>query len=155
MINNKYTSLNVLSNEQMEKLKNLSNTREDSINQIAAMINTSSNRAQKRKIEKTLRKVEKIQAKCENVVNKKNEKKLAVEMDKSFMYIMGVVGLTLMEDYRWKEDPDQDHGQITAFFERVTKRMSKYADSGYSTQDILIKLEEMSGIQLVSSYENN
>lgn len=149
MINSKYSNLNVLSNDHIAKLQDMNN--EYAVNQVNAMLNTSGNRAQKRRLEKTLRKVERVQAKCEESARKRADKELAVRVDNDFLYLVSAVGLTLYEDYRWREDPDQDHGQITSFYERLTKRIEKYANDGLSTEDIIKLLEDKTGVQLVSN----
>lgn len=140
-----YKNLNVLN--QRSFLDDL-----DSVDQVAAMINNgTSNRSQRRKLEKTLNKVQRIQAKCESVAREKANKQLELRADQNFMYVFGCVGLTLNEDYHWTESPDQDHGQITSFFDRLTKKMEKYAGEGYSTEDILTLLEDRTGIALIST----
>lgn len=149
MTNNKYTNLNVLSNNRISELQDMNN--ETAVNQVLAMINTSSNRAQKKELTKILRKVETIQSKCEKSAKDRADKELEIRADNDFMYIFAVVGLTLMEDYRWKEDPEQEHGQITSFYERLTKRIANYAEQGMSTKDIIDLLYEKSGVQLVSN----
>jgi len=143
-----YTRLNVLN--QRSFLDDLNN--KDSVAQVASMINASSkNRSQRRKLEKTLNKVEKIQAKCAQYAKDKADKELEIRADESFMYVFACVGLTLNEDYHWTEDPDQDHGQLTSFFERVTKKMEKYTSQDMGTQDLIDLLDERTGIQLIAT----
>ena len=146
MANNKYQSLNVLNTKRFANLQN-----RDAIAEVASMINASGNRSQRRKLEKTLNKTERILAKCEQSAKEKADKALEIRADENFMYIFACIGLVLNEDYRWKEDPDQDHGQITSFFERLTKKMEKYSEQGLSTEDIINLLDERTGISLVST----
>lgn len=148
----KYNSLNVLSNNQRSILNKVDS--EQAIAEVSAMINCAGNRAQKRRLEKNLRKVEKIQAKCEEYTRAKANREIDIRSDENFMYVFAAVGLTLIEDYRWKEDPDQDHGQITSFYERLTKRMEKYATQGLSTNDMIDLLDEKCGVRLVNSNNN-
>lgn len=146
-MNNKYQSLNVLSNSA----RRFDIENRDAVAEVASMLNASGNRSQRRKLEKTLNKTEKILAKCEQSAREKANKALEIRADANFMYIFACVGLVLNEDYYWKEDPDQDHGQITSFFERLTKKMEKYSEQGYSTEDIINLLDERTGISLIST----
>lgn len=149
MTGNKYQSLNVLA-----KRPNIINMEDyDPVLEVEAMLNASGNRAQRKKLQKTLNKTEKILAKCEKSAKAKADKELDIRADANFMYVFACVGLTLNEDYHWKEDPDQDHGQITSFFERLTKKMEKYSDQGLSTEDIIKLLDEKTGVQLVSTFK--
>lgn len=145
---NKYQSLNVLNNRNTF-IQDLENP--DSVSQVMAMLSVSGNRAQRKKLEKTLRKVETVHAKCEEYARKRADKELNIRVDSNFMYLFACVGLTLNEDYHWKEDPDQEHGQITSFFERLTKKIEKYAEDGLSTEDIINLLEERTGVSLQST----
>ena len=144
MASNKYQSLNVLNNRSL--LNSMDN---DAIAEVASMINASGSRSQRRRLEKTLNKTERILAKCEQSARDRADKQLDIRADSNFMYIFACVGLTLNEDYHWKEDPDQDHGQLTSFFERLTKKMEKYSEMGMSTDDIIKLLDERTGIELI------
>ena len=145
----KYNSLNVLSNGQRSILNKMDS--EQAVAEVSAMLNCAGNRAQKRRLEKNLRKIEKIQAKCEEYTRVKANREIDIRSDENFMYVFATVGLTLIEDYHWKEDPDQDHGQITSFYERLTKKMEKYAMNGYSTDDLVALLDEKCGVRLINS----
>ena len=149
MLNNKYQSFNVL-NTDLRKFE-VNNT--DTIAEIAAMINASGNRAKRRKLEKIVGRTEKIMSKCEQSATERAYKALDVRARDDFMYIFACIGLVLNEDYHWKEDPEQEHGQITSFFERLTKKMDKYYEQGLSTKEIIDLLDEKTGVCLVSKQE--
>lgn len=143
----KYQSLNVLNRSKFDSL----DMDRDAIAEVASMINASGSRSQRRRLEKTLNKTQKILTKCEKSARDKADKELEVRADANFMYVFACVGLTLYEDYHWKEDPDQDHGQLTSFFERLTKKMEKYSGQGMSTDDLIKLLDDRTGIELVST----
>lgn len=143
---NKYQTLNVLNRPKLDPF----NTDRDAIAEVASMINASGNRSQRKRLERTLNKTQRILDKCEKASKEKANKELDVMVDSNFMYIFACVGLTLNEDYHWKEDPNQEHGQITSLFERVTKRMEDYLDKGMNTDDIIELLNEKTGVQLVN-----
>ena len=143
----KYDSVNVLNNKSF--LDHLED--KDAIAEISAMINgAGGNRSQRRKLEKTLSKVEKIQAKCETSARERADKEMALRYDRNIMYAYACIGLVLNEDYHWKEDSDQEHGQITSFLERLANKMMKYTEMDYSTEDVLNLLYDRTGVRLVS-----
>lgn len=146
MRNNKYQSLNVLNNTS--KLDYMS---DDCIQEVANMINASgNNRSQRRRLEKSLSKVENIMEHTQKRVDRSAYEEYQKAVDKNFIHFYAILGLTMIEDYKWKETEDNDHGPITSLFERVDKKIKKYSDMGYSTEDLVKMLDEQTGILLVT-----
>lgn len=136
----KYKSLNVLNQKP-----NLPMDEEDVINKINAMVNASGNRSQRRKIAKSLNKTSTIAEYANARADKRADARLEVRAEQDFMYIFGVLGIVLGGSYHWSDE------QITSFYTRVTKKMDKLANEGWSTEDILNHLEELTGIELVAT----
>ena len=145
----KYQSLNVLNQQPRFEL-----SQDEVVNKINAMVNASGNRSQRRKIAKSLHKTTTIAEYANKRANQRAEEKIdkqvEIRAEQDFMYIFGIIGLVMYNDYHWKESEDNDHGQITSLYERLTKKMSSYAASGKTTEDILNELEELTGISLVA-----
>lgn len=134
--------VNVLSND----LRN----DEDTIDKVAAMINNSGyNRSQRRRLEKALCRTQKLTERAQKQLDHSAYKEYQAAVDKNFVHFFAALGLCMMEHYNWKETPDNDHGQLTSLFERLTKTLQKYHDMGYETEDLVKLLDEKTGILLV------
>ena len=150
--NFKYQSLNVLNHNN--KSNNFI-TNDEAINKLSSMVNATGSRSNRRKMERAINKSVKLQKAAEARANQKAFSKVAERVDDDFMYLFGIIGITMYEDYHWKETEENEHGQITSLYERLTKKMEKYTDMNYSTDDVLNYLEELTGIKLVSSFKQN
>ena len=141
----KYDSLNVLAKRDfLEDLEN-----KDAVNQVSAMVNRSGNRSSRRKIEKALNKTANIHAHCDKKATERANKQLADKAELDMVWMFATCGICLYKDYRWREDPTQEHGQLTSFFERLTKTMNHYNEMGYTVEDVAREFEDMTGICLV------
>lgn len=136
----KYKNLNVLNQKS-----SLPMNEEDVINKINAMVNASGNRSQRRKIAKSLNKTSTIAEYANARAGKRADARMEVRAEQDFMYIFGVLGIVLGSAYHWSDE------QITSFYTRVTKKMDELANKGWSTDDILAHLEEVTGIELVAT----
>ena len=142
----KYTSLNVLNKSKLEDELSI-----DAVQQVAGMINSSGmNRSQRRRLEKSLSKMSTILEYSQNRLDRSAYKEYQKAVDKNFIHFFACLGLTMIDDYKWKESPDNAHGQISSLFDRVSSTIDKYANQGCSTEDILKILEEKTGIELIS-----
>jgi hypothetical protein len=119
------------------------------IESVNAIVNAQGNRSQRREVLKALRKSENIRSWTEKEAQKRMQMELGDRADEDLIWMVATLADTLYEDYHWKESPDNDHGQITAFIERFVKRMNKYAEDGYSTRALCEMIEEKTGIVLV------
>lgn len=146
-MNNSNLPFNVLSNQTKKET--------DEIDEIANMINNSgANRAQRRRLEKTLAKTTKLSQKAMDKLSEKAYKEYTEITDKDFVHFNAVLGMVMYEDYHWTEDENQEHGQITSLMERIQKKMRKYLNNGWTTEDIVKELEDKTGICLVSDVES-
>ena len=142
----KYQSLNVLNIKSKQDFMS-----DDCIKDVANMINASGqNRSQRRRLEKALGKVETIMEHTQKHVDESAYAEYQKAVDKNFIHFFAILALTMLEDYKWSETPDNDHGQITSLFERVDKKIKKYSDLGYSTEDLVALVDELTGILLVA-----
>lgn len=142
MLNN--DSMNVLSNTYRDKF-----LEQDTIDTVANMINTSgANRAQRRRLEKSLAKTNKLSAKVHDKIEHKIYNKYKDITDEDFTHFNAILALVMYEDYRWRED--ETHDQITSLLERFQHKMQKYKDLNYTTDKVCKEVEELTGIVLIS-----
>lgn len=155
MNNKQFPGLNVLSNDSRETLNNnIMNT--DVIDAVANMINTSGkNRAQRRRLEKGLARTNKLSEKAQKKLDYSLYHEYKAVTDKDFVHFNAILALVMFEDYRWIETEENDHGQITSLLERVQKKMLKYKDKNFSTEDICREVYKKTGIMLYSDIESN
>ncbi len=139
---NKYSSLNVLNRKNYMT--------DDVIGDVANIINAKGrNRSQRRRLEKSLGKVETIMAHAQKHLDYKAYEEYQKAVDSNYIHFFACLGMTMIEDYNWKESEDNEHGQIMSLFERVNKKIVKYSNMGYNTEDIVDRLEEVTGIKLI------
>ena len=143
----KYNSLNVLNVKQRPD-DFMSN---DVISEVANMIQAKGgNRSQRRRLEKSLSRMETILEHSQKYVDRSAYREYQKAVDKNYVHFFSCLALTMIEDYGWKEIEYNEHGQISSLLERVDKTIKKYSDMGYTTEDLVNKLDEMTGILLVA-----
>ena len=139
-----YQSLNVLANPTRKN----DLMSDDAITEVANMINTSgANRKQRRRIEKSLNKMENILSHAQAHVDRSAYKHYQEAVDMNYVHFFACLGMTMIEDYHWKED--DTHDQISSLLVRVGKKIDKLASMGYDTDGVVKLLEEHTGIVLV------
>jgi len=142
----KYQSLNVLSQKKPSEYMS-----DDAIKDVANMINASGeNRSQRRRIERSLRKVENITAHAQKHLDYSAYKHYQKAVGENYVHFFACLGLTMIEQYGWRETPDNNHGQISSLIERVDNTIKKYAKQECTTEDLVEKFEEITGISLVA-----
>ena len=124
-------------------------SQQDTIDQVAAMINSSGyNRGQRRRLEKALGRTNKLSQKCQNKIGNRIYKEYQDTVDKNFVHFFSILALVLDEDYHWKED--ESHDQISSMLERVGNKLNKYSsEKGYTTENLMKLVEDRLGIVLV------
>ena len=123
---------------------------QNQIDQLQSFIDTKGgNRKNRRGMEKALRKSQNMKDYYERYAQQRIHELTMENGDNDLVWLVCTVADTLYEDYHWKESPDNDHGQITAFLERFIKRMNRYANEGYSTKALVEMIEEKTGICVV------
>lgn len=138
-----YQSLNVLSAKNTSDFMS-----DDAIATVAQMINTSgANRSQRRRLEKSLKRVETIRTYAQKHLDDSAYKQYARAVDTNFCHFFAVLAITMDEDYKWQENEKKN--QISSLLERVGKKLDKYANMGYDTDDLLKLVEERYDMILV------
>lgn len=141
----KYGSLNVLSQKTVKDYMS-----DDCIQDVANLLKAKGgNRNQRRRLEKSLGKVETVISHAQKKVDDSAYREYQKAVDKNYVHFFSCLALTMIEDYGWKESPDNDHGQISSLMERVDKKIKKYVDMGYETEDIVNLVDDITGIRLV------
>lgn len=136
-----YAPVNVLNNRNFGSPATI-----ESVN---AIVNRCGSRSQRRGVVKALRKSENIRQWTEQQAQAALQRELGDRSDDDLIWLLCIVADTLVEDYHWKESPDNDHGQVTAFIERFVKRMNDYSAKGYTAKQLVQALEKKTGIVLV------
>ena len=106
-------------------------------------------RTERKQILRALNKTTRLTEKAQKRLDQSAYEKYRDITDLDFVHFNAILGLVLYEDYHWKEDENQEHGQITSMMERIQKKMRKYQKLGYSTHDIVKELDDKTGILLV------
>ena len=130
-------------------LSNPALMQQNEIDQVSAILNKAGNRSARRSAEKALRKSSNIKEYYAKDAQRQIRERTMENGDNDLVWLICTLADTLYEDYHWKESPDNDHGQITAFIERFVKRMNRYASEGYSTKQLVDMIEEKTGICIV------
>lgn len=140
----RFDEMNIFEKANLAKDLNM-----DSIDKVAAMINTkTTNRGQRRRLEKSLKRVDKIYKHVQDRVDRSAYEQYQKAVDKNFLHFYAILALTMKEDYMWRED--DTHDQISSLLERVDKKINKYAKMGYTTEDIVKFVEEKTEIVLMA-----
>lgn len=139
----KYQSLNVLNQRSF-----VDDLNRNAIEEVTAMVSSAGNRSTRRRVEKALNKTQNISRHADRKANERANKKLAEKAEEDLIWLYAMTGLTLFKKYRWSNEGE--HGQIEAFFDKMTSLMNQYNDMGYTVQDCADELEELTGIQLVA-----
>ena len=139
-----YQSLNVLSQKKRSDFMS-----DDAISEVANMINASGeNRNQRRRLERSLRKIENIHNHVQKHLDRSSYKEYQTRLDENYVHFFCCLALTMGEKYKWKED--ETHDQISSILESVDKTISKYANQNYSTDDLVELVDELYDIRLVA-----
>lgn len=137
----KYDQLNVLAIKQQDFMS------DDAITKVANMIKaTGDNRTQRRRLEKSLGKMQTILEHSQKYVDRSAYKEYQKCLDENYVHFFACLALTMGEDYKWKED--ETHNQISSILQRVDKKIKKLAEAGYSTTDIIQMVDDKYDITL-------
>ena len=139
----KYQSLNVLSQKKPSEYMS-----DDAIQDVANMINASGeNRSQRRRLERSLRKVENITAHAQKHLDDSAYKEYQKRLDTNYIYFFSCLALTMADKYKWNED--ETHDQISSIIESVDKTISKYANLGYTAEKLADLVDDKFNIRLL------
>ena len=100
----RFDEMNIFEKANLAKDLNM-----DSIDKVAAMINTkTTNRGQRRRLEKSLKRVDKIYKHVQDRVDRSAYEQYQKAVDKNFLHFYAILALTMKEDYMWREDDTHD-----------------------------------------------
>ena len=139
-----YQSLNVLN--QRSFLDDLRDA--NAVNEVTAMVSASGNRSTRRRVEKALNKTINITKHADKRATERANKELVNKADLDLVWMYACAGFVLMDDYRWKQTPDQEHGQIESFFDRLTAKMNDFNEQGLTVEQVAEEFEKRTGIEL-------
>lgn len=139
-----YNDLNIFEKANFARDLNM-----DTVDQVAAMINAkTTNRSQRRRLEKSLKRVNTIYSHVQNRVDRSAYTQYQKAVDENFLHFYSILALTMKEDYHWRED--ETHDQISSLLEKVDNKINKYAEKGYNTKDLVKLLDETCDIKLIA-----
>jgi len=139
-----YNDLNIFEKANLARDLNT-----DTVDQVAAMINAkTTNRSQRRRLEKSLKRVNTIYSHVQNRVDRSAYTQYQKAVDENFLHFYSILALTMKEDYHWRED--ETHDQISSLLEKVDNKINKYAKKGYNTKDLVKLLDETCDIKLIA-----
>ena len=120
---------------------------DDAISQIANMINTSGgNRAQRKRLERALRKTENIQKHAQNHLDKRAYKEFQECLDSNMTRFFSVLGIVLKTQYGFEESEDKE--EISHMFDLLNTYLEEYQE--LSTDEVAKICYETTGIQLIA-----
>lgn len=123
---------------------------DEAISEVANMINNSGhNRSQRRRLEKALAKTDTIYQHAQKRLDDRAFKIYQSRVEKNYLHFFAILAICMGHDYRWKED--ESHDQISSLLERVDKTIKKYAEEGYTTEDLIKIVDEEYNLTLVPS----
>lgn len=140
-----YSNLNVLSNKNRIPCE----ISDDAVEQIANMIKaTGKNREQRKRLEKSLGNMQKAIQYSQKYLDKSAYREYQDAVDKNYTQFFAALGLTMAQDYRWRED--ETHDQISSLMERVNHKLEKYNKDGvFDTEGIISDCEKFAGVTLI------
>ena len=115
----------------------------NSVDYISEKISAAGNRAQRRKILKTMAKTETIAKYANERIRKEAGEELTQRANDSFGYIMSMIGIILHDKYKWEDE------EIGSMFTEVSERLNGRWSEGKSVDDVAKELLEKTGIELV------
>lgn len=120
---------------------------DDAISQIANMINTSGgNRAQRKRLERALRKTENIQKHAQDHLNRRAYKEFQQCLDSNMTRFFSVLGIVLKTQYGFEESEDKE--EISHMFDLLNTYLVEYQE--LSTDEVAKICYETTGIQLIA-----
>lgn len=139
----KFTRLNIL-NQDRDYMQ------DDVVQEIANMINTSGgNRAQRKRLERALRKTENIQKHAQDHLNKRAYKEFQQCLDSNMTRFFSVLGIVLKTQYGFEESDEPDgKEEITDMFNLLNAYLVEYQE--LSTDEVAKICYETTGIQLIA-----
>lgn len=136
----KFTRLNILN-------QNRDYMQDDVVQEIANMINASGgNRAQRKRLERALRKTENIQKHAQDHLNRRAYKEFQQCLDSNMTRFFSVLGIVLKTQYGFEESEDKE--EISHMFDLLNTYLEEYQE--LSTDEVAKICYETIGIELIA-----
>lgn len=136
----KFTRLNILN-------QNRDYMQDNVVQEIANMINTSGgNRAQRKRLERALRKTENIQKHAQDHLNRRAYKEFQQCLDSNMTRFYAVLGIVLKNQYNFEESEDKE--EISHMFDLLNTYLEEYRE--LSTDEVAKICYDTTGIQLIA-----
>ena len=114
----------------------------DSVSEVAAMINNSGrNRAQRKKLEKALRKTENIMAHAQKKVDRSAYKEYSAAVEKDMCRFFAILGIIGKKNWNWTDQELEDN------YDLFNAYLVEYKD--YDTDEVAKICEEVTGVTLI------
>ena len=114
----------------------------DSVSEVAAMINNSGrNRAQRKKLEKALRKTENIMAHAQKKVDRSAYKEYSAAVEKDMCRFFAILGIIGKKNWNWTDQELEDN------YDLFNAYLEEYKD--YDTDEVAKICEEVTGVILI------
>ena len=114
----------------------------DSVSEVAAMINNSGrNRAQRKKLEKALRKTENIMAHAQKKVDRSAYKEYSAAVEKDMCRFFAILGIIGKKNWNWTDQELEDN------YDLFNAYLEEYKD--YDTDEVAKICEEVTGVTLI------
>lgn len=137
----KYQNLNVLS----QKKDYMS---DDCIQEVANMINSHSgtNRAQRKRLERALNKVENIYSQAQKRVDRSAFKSYMQASDENMRTFFAILGIVMVKNYGWKNEDGCE--QVEELYDILNSYLDEYQE--YTVDEVCKICESVTGVQLIS-----
>lgn len=136
-----------MSNIPYNVLSNDNRSMDDTVDRVAAMINSSSyNRGQRRRLEKALSKTNKLSIKCQDKIGDRLLKEYQSNLDSNMRRFFSVLGIVLKDKYGFEESEDKE--EISEMFNELNRVLEKYRE--LSTDEVASICFEKTGLELVA-----
>lgn len=137
-----YGSLNVLANKKIKDFMS-----DDAIQDASSLINASgANRAQRKRLERALRKTENIMEYTQKHVNQKAFKEYQYSLDEMMVRFFSVLGIVLKNQYNFEESEEKE--DISHMFDMLNTYLEEYRE--LSTSDVARICFETTGLELIA-----
>lgn len=138
----KYGSLNVLAEKKIKDYMS-----DDTIQDVANLINASgANRAQRKRLERALRKTENIMEHTQKQVNRNAYKEYQECLDSNMTRFFSVLGIVLKSQYGFEESEEKE--EISHMFDLLNTYLEEYRE--LSTDDVAKICYETTGLELIA-----
>lgn len=121
---------------------------DDCIQEVANMINSHSgtNRAQRKRLERALNKVENIYSQAQKRVDRSAFKSYMQASDENMRTFFAILGIVMVKNYGWKNEDGCE--QVEELYDILNSYLDEYQE--YTVDEVCKICESVTGVQLIS-----